>query len=74
LLNQVAVVELDSDLESGQVTGTITDPAFDVPTTIAGFGRRLYVVNWRFTTEPGPDVPYQVIQLPPFDNDDESEE
>jgi sugar lactone lactonase YvrE len=70
LLNQVAVVELDSDLESGQVTGTITDPAFDVPTTIAGFGRRLYVVNWRFTTEPGPDVPYEVVQLPRFDNDD----
>jgi sugar lactone lactonase YvrE len=74
LLNQVAVVELDSDLESGQVTGTITDPAFDVPTTIAGFSRRLYVVNWRFTTPPGPDVRYDVIQLPPFDNDDESEE
>jgi sugar lactone lactonase YvrE len=64
--NQVSVVELESDLESGQVTGTITDPALDIPTTIAGFGRRLYVVNAKFNTEPGPDVPYEVVQLPRF--------
>jgi hypothetical protein len=68
-LNQVSVVELESDLESGKVTGAITDPAFGVPTTIAGFGQRLYVVNSHFDIEPGPDVPYEVVQLPRFDND-----
>lgn len=69
-LNQVSVVELESDLESGEVTGAITDPALDVPTTIAGFGRRLYVVNAKFNTPLGPDVPYEVVQLPRFDHDD----
>jgi sugar lactone lactonase YvrE len=69
-LNQVSVVELERDLQSGEVIGAITDPAFDFPTTIAGFGRRLYVVNWRLTTPPGPDEPYQVVQVPRFDNDD----
>jgi sugar lactone lactonase YvrE len=73
-LNQVSIVELESDLGSGQVTGTITDPALDVPTTIAGFGRRLYVVNAKFNTEPGPDVPYEVVQLPHVENDDGSAE
>ena len=68
--NEVRVVELEPALQSGTLIRTITDPLFDVPTTIAGFGRRLYVVNWRFTTEPGPDVPYEVIQLPRFHNDD----
>jgi sugar lactone lactonase YvrE len=68
--NEVRVVELEPALQSGTLIRTITDPLFDVPTTIAGFGRRLYVVNWRFTTEPGPDVPYWVVQLPRLDNED----
>jgi hypothetical protein len=67
-------VNLEPDLESGTVIGTITDPAFDVPTTIAGFGRRLYVVNARFDTEPGPDVPYDFVQLPRFGKDDQPQE
>jgi sugar lactone lactonase YvrE len=68
--NEVRVVELEPALQGGTLIRTITDPLFDVPTTIAGFGRRLYVVNWRFTTEPGPDVPYWVVQLPRLENED----
>jgi sugar lactone lactonase YvrE len=68
--NEVRVVELEPALQSGTLIRTITDPLFDVPTTIAGFGRRLYVVNWRFTTESGPDVPYWVVQLPRLENED----
>jgi sugar lactone lactonase YvrE len=62
-LNQVAVVELERDLTEGEVEGHLTDPDLDIPTTIAKKGRRLYVVNARFTTPPTPDTEYQVVQL-----------
>lgn len=62
-LNQIAVVELAPDTLSGEITGTITDAAFDVPTTIASFGPYLYAVNARFGTAPGPDVEYDVVQV-----------
>jgi sugar lactone lactonase YvrE len=61
--NEVRVIALEPDLQSGALIDVITDPLFDVPTTIGGFGRRLYVVNARFNTDPGPDVRYDVIQL-----------
>jgi outer membrane protein assembly factor BamB len=61
--NQVAVIELASDLESGEVLTRITDADFEVPTTIDDLGRRLYAVNARFGT-PNPDsLEYQVVQL-----------
>jgi sugar lactone lactonase YvrE len=46
--NKVAVIRLDRSLASGTVTMHITDPDFDVPTTIDEFGKRLYAVNARF--------------------------
>jgi len=46
--NKVAVIRLDRSLGSGTVTMHITDPDFDVPTTIDEFGNRLYAVNARF--------------------------
>ena len=61
--NEIAVVKLSPSLGSGRVVRTITDPGFDVPTTIAEFGKRLYAVNARFTTPPGPDVEYWVTQV-----------
>jgi sugar lactone lactonase YvrE len=62
-LNQIEVVELEPDLASGVVTGTITDPAFDVPTTIAAFGGALYAVNARFTTPPTPSTTYNIVRV-----------
>jgi sugar lactone lactonase YvrE len=62
-LNKVAVVKLASDLTSGTVTRTITDSDLDVPTTLARHGKRLYAVNARFTTPPGPTTTYSVVQL-----------
>jgi sugar lactone lactonase YvrE len=53
-LNQIAVVKLDRGLLSGELTrtisdpGTISDPAFDVPTTVAKKRGRLYLPNARF--------------------------
>ena len=61
--NQIAVVQLAPDLSSGTVTGTITSPGFDTPTTIALFGSRLYAVNARFSTPPTPSTTYTVVQV-----------
>ncbi len=63
-LNQVAEVELDEDLASGEVVEIRTSPFFDVPTTAAAFGNALYAVNARFTTPPGPTVTYDAVRLP----------
>jgi sugar lactone lactonase YvrE len=62
-LNQIAVVDLDAAATSGEVVGTITDPDFDVPTTVAAFGDALYAVNARFGTPPGPDTAYDVVRV-----------
>jgi hypothetical protein len=62
--NQVAVIRLSPDYSSGEVTDLITSPLFRVPTTIAGFGSKLYVVNARFGTPPTPDTDYEVVLVP----------
>jgi hypothetical protein len=72
--NEVAVVKLDRRLTSGTVVAHITDPDFDVPTTIDDLGDRLYAVNARFTTPPTADTPYWLAQFPKFDHDDEEED
>ncbi len=67
--NMVAKIQLAPDLGSGVVLTRITNadlqpPAlFDVPTTIAEHGSRLYAVNARFTTAPTPSTPYWVTQF-----------
>lgn len=60
-LNQIAVVRVDADLSAGEVVSYITDPAFDVPTTIAEFGHSLYAVNARFGTPPTPETEYDIV-------------
>ena len=52
-----------ADTRFGEVVGTITDGRFDIPTTVAGFGDALYVVNARFTTPPTPSTPYTVVRV-----------
>ena len=65
-LNQVAVVELDPrTYASGEVVRTLTSPNFDVPSTVASFGNRLYLVNARFTTPAGPTTPYTMVAIRP---------
>ena len=62
--NKVAVVRLTRRLTSGDVVRHITDPDFDVPTTIDEFGNRLYAVNARFRpTQPPPDFDYWLAQF-----------
>lgn len=63
-LNQIAVVRLDSSLDSGVVERTISNANFRIPTTIAQFGNSLYAVNARFDTPPSPDTEYEVVRVP----------
>jgi hypothetical protein len=62
-LNKIAVVSLSADLSRGAVIRTITDSDFDVPTTIAKFGKWLYAVNARFGTATEPNPRYDVVQV-----------
>jgi sugar lactone lactonase YvrE len=62
-LDKIAVVKLNHSLTRGVVTREITDDDFDVPTTIAKFGKWLYAVNARFGRASGPDATYQVVQV-----------
>jgi sugar lactone lactonase YvrE len=62
-LNQIAVIKLNRDWTGGSVVNTITDPNFDVPTTVGVFGSSLYAVNARFTTPPTPDTTYTVVRV-----------
>jgi hypothetical protein len=63
-LNQIAVVLLSHDLSHGRVGKTITDPAFDVPTTIAAAHRHLFAVNARFGTPSPQTAAYNVVRVP----------
>jgi sugar lactone lactonase YvrE len=61
--NKVAVVRLERRLDSGEVREHLTDPDFDVPTTIDELGDKLYAVNARFTTPPTPDTEYWLARF-----------
>jgi sugar lactone lactonase YvrE len=62
-LNQIAEVRLDRGFAAGRVVRTITDPDFDVPTTIARHGGTLWAVNARFSTPPTLTTPYDVVRV-----------
>jgi hypothetical protein len=53
-LNVIVVIGLNKSGTAGQVRKEIRDARFDVPTTVASFGDRLYLPNARFGTA-GPD-------------------
>ncbi|GAA3707088.1 hypothetical protein GCM10022204_26260 [Microlunatus aurantiacus] len=62
-LNQVAVVRLDRTGSSGRLVDTLKDSRFDVPTTIASYGKSLYLPNARFSTPPTPTTPYTAVPI-----------
>jgi sugar lactone lactonase YvrE len=62
--NLVATIKLAPDGRSGTVESRVTDPRFDVPTAVAPFGDRLYLVNARFNTPPTPDTTYTAVAIP----------
>ncbi len=48
---------------SGTVAGELTSANFDIPTTIASLGNRLYLVNARFSTPPTSTTPYAMVAV-----------
>jgi hypothetical protein len=62
-MNLVAKIALAPGLGSGRVVARISNPGFDVPTTIADHGSRLYAVNARFLPMPQPTSAYWITQL-----------
>ena len=58
------MLKLNPDGTAGTLKRTITSPDFDVPTTVARFGSRLYLPNARFSTPPTPTTTYTVVQVP----------
>lgn len=65
VLNTVTVIQLDRAGDSGAVVRKITDPRFDVPTTAARSGNRIYLTQARFTTTPTPSTPYFAVAIEP---------
>jgi sugar lactone lactonase YvrE len=63
-MNTVVVLKLDRAATSATVETTVTDPRFDVPTTMASFQDRLYLPNARFTTTPTPTTEYTAVAIP----------
>ncbi|MEV7287993.1 superoxide dismutase [Streptomyces sp. NPDC093252] len=63
-LHQVSVLDLDAGARTAVLRRVITDPRYDVPTTAARYGDRLYVVNARFDTPPTPTTAYSAIGVP----------
>ncbi|MFJ6894765.1 SMP-30/gluconolactonase/LRE family protein [Streptomyces hokutonensis] len=62
-LNRISVFDLDAEVTTATLRTTITDPRFDVPTTAARFGNRLYLVNARFTTPQTPDTTFTAVAV-----------
>jgi len=61
--NLVAVFRLNHAGTSGVLKKTLTNPNFDVPTTVAANGRWLYLPNARFSTSPTPDTTYTAVRV-----------
>lgn len=61
--NKVGVFKLDSAGTRGRLVREIASTDFDVPTTAAAFGDRLYLPNARFNTPPTPETEYWVTAV-----------
>jgi hypothetical protein len=69
--NRLSKVHVSPDWSTGEVTATVTNPAFEVPTTVARHGSRLAVVNGKFDLGLPPPfengapagTPFEVVQF-----------
>jgi len=62
-LNVIARIQLDRRATKGTLVSRTTDPHFDVPTTIAEYGKRFYLPNARFTTPATPETEYTAVGI-----------
>ncbi|KAK1180620.1 superoxide dismutase [Streptomyces sp. NBS 14/10] len=63
-LNLISVFDLDTRARTATLRRTITDPRFDVPTTVARWADRLYLVNARFTSPQTPQTTFNTVAVP----------
>lgn len=61
--NEVVVLRLSPDLRTAVSTDRLTDPDFDVPTTLASFGGMLYAVNARFGNPDPGSAAYDIVRV-----------
>jgi sugar lactone lactonase YvrE len=62
--NQITELKLSGDLSSATVRRVITDPAFEIPTTVARWGNRLATVNAKFDTGfPPTATTFEVVEV-----------
>jgi sugar lactone lactonase YvrE len=62
-LNTVAVMDFARDGSWARVRERVTDPRFNVPTTVASFGNRLYLPNAKFGAVP-PATTFEAVAIP----------
>ena len=48
----------------GKVLRRVSDPRFDIPSSLALHDDLLYVINGRFTTEATPETSYTSVAIP----------
>jgi hypothetical protein len=65
-LDLLARVELNGSGSRGRVVDTATSPDFDVPTTVASYGRSLYLPNARFGNDSPQTADYWITRIPRF--------
>ncbi|MFI1335543.1 SMP-30/gluconolactonase/LRE family protein [Streptomyces sp. NPDC020845] len=63
-LNLISVYDLDAKAPAATLRRTVTDPRFDVPTTVARWADRLYLVNARFTSPQTPETTFNGVAVP----------
>lgn len=62
-LNQIVEFKMSGDYLSGQLVEVITDPDFDVPTTVDNHGASLYAVNARFGVANPSTAEYDIVKV-----------
>ncbi|MEU5952244.1 superoxide dismutase [Streptomyces sp. NPDC047525] len=62
-LNLISVFDLDAGARTATLRRTITDPRFDIPTTAARWGDRLYLANARFTSPQEPGTTFNAVAV-----------
>jgi sugar lactone lactonase YvrE len=70
--NLIAQLQLNDDVTSGRLVGELRNPNFDIPSTAALQGGRLWAVNARFGTAIPPDTSaFAANSVKPLDDDDD---
>jgi sugar lactone lactonase YvrE len=62
-LNKIPVIRVNQRLTEGTIKRYVTEPLFDVPTTIDDFGHVLYAVNARFGNPSPTTATYNLVRV-----------